>query len=82
EMQDNFVVKPRLVTSLTQKELHERIVQISPTNNFRTHGHTIALTESGKIYAFGMGDKGQLGTKLPSGQSRRTQPKRVNIDLS
>ncbi|XP_031402426.1 ultraviolet-B receptor UVR8-like [Punica granatum] len=79
---DNFVVKPRLVTSLTQKELHERIVQISPTNNFRTHGHTIALTESGKIYAFGMGDKGQLGTKLPSGQSRRTQPKRVNIDLS
>ncbi|OWM76153.1 hypothetical protein CDL15_Pgr009799 [Punica granatum] len=79
EMLDNFVPNPKLATSL--KELDERIVQISPRNNYKWYAHTIALTESGKIFAFRTGNKGQLGSKLPSGQKLRANPEQVNIDL-
>ncbi|KAG1363369.1 RCC1 and BTB domain-containing protein 2-like [Cocos nucifera] len=72
---------PKLVTSL---KITERIVQISPTNmaNFTEAMHTFVLTESGKLYAFGSGDKGQLGIEF-SGQPRiKVYPERVQIDLS
>ena len=44
--------------------------------------HTFALTESGKLFAFGAGDKGQLGTQLGEDQTERGEPERVDIDLS
>lgn len=43
--------------------------------------HTFALMESGKLYAFGGGIKGQLGVKLSEGQERAQNPERVPIDL-
>ncbi|XP_058093822.1 ultraviolet-B receptor UVR8 [Magnolia sinica] len=74
------VLSPELVTSL--KEVKERVVQISLTNSIYWNAHTFALTESGKLYAFGAGDKGQLGIELMAHQSERGIPERVDIDLS
>ncbi|PON91405.1 Regulator of chromosome condensation [Trema orientale] len=75
------VMAPELVTSL--KEVNERVVQIGLTNSIYWNAHTFALTESGKLYAFGSGDKGQLGIGgLPENQSERGNPERVDIDLS
>lgn len=74
------MLSPKLVTSL--KELDEQVVQISPTNSPEMLGHTIALTDSGKVFAFGRGDDGQLGTKLAPGQKERKKPGRIEIDLS
>ncbi|XBH68498.1 hypothetical protein VPH35_096639 [Triticum aestivum] len=37
---------------------------------------------SGKFYAFGAGDKGQLGSELVAQESERGTPERVEIDLS
>lgn len=73
------MLSPELVTSL--KEVKERVVQISLTNSIYWNAHTFALTESGKLYAFGAGDKGQLGTELVNNQSERGNPERVDVDL-
>lgn len=74
------VLTPQLVTSL--KQVNERVVQISLTNSIYWNAHTFALTESGKLYAFGAGDKGQLGIELVNNQTERGNPERVDIDLS
>lgn len=74
------MLSPELVTSLKQK--NERVVQVSLTNSVYWNAHTFALTEAGKLYAFGAGDKGQLGIELLAGQSERGNPERVDIDLS
>ncbi|XP_022891416.1 ultraviolet-B receptor UVR8-like [Olea europaea var. sylvestris] len=74
------VLSPKLVTSL--KQVNERVVQISLTNSIYWNAHTFALTESGKLYAFGAGDKGQLGVELVANQTERPNPEKVEIDLS
>lgn len=74
------VLTPAIVTSLQQ--VNERVVQISLTNSIYWNAHTFALTESGKLYAFGAGDKGQLGIELPANQTERAKPEKVEIDLS
>ncbi|KAK9675483.1 hypothetical protein RND81_11G010100 [Saponaria officinalis] len=74
------VLKPEIVSSL--KNLKERVVQISLTNSIFWNAHTFALTESGKLYAFGAGDKGQLGVKLGENQIERGNPELVDIDLT
>ena len=73
------MLSPELVTSL--KAVKERVVQISLTNSIYWNAHTFALTESGKLYAFGAGDKGQLGMELVNNQSERGNPERVDVDL-
>ncbi|XP_039133407.1 ultraviolet-B receptor UVR8 [Dioscorea cayenensis subsp. rotundata] len=74
------VLSPQLVTSL--KQIKEKVVQISLTNSIYWNAHTFALTDSGNLYAFGAGDKGQLGIELLAQQSERGDPERVDIDLS
>ncbi|KAG6396456.1 hypothetical protein SASPL_142606 [Salvia splendens] len=74
------VLSPELVTSL--KEVKERVVQISLTNSIYWNAHTFALTDSDKLYAFGAGDKGQLGVELAANQTERANPVRVEVDLS
>lgn len=74
------MVTPQLVTSL--KRTNERVVQISLTNSIYWNAHTFALTDSGKLYAFGAGDKGQLGIELVGQQTERGHPERVDLDLS
>lgn len=74
------VLSPELVTSL--KKINERVVQISLTNSIYWNAHTFALTDSGKLYAFGAADKGQLGIELVGQQNERGTPERVDIDLS
>lgn len=74
------VLRPALVTAL--KHIDERVVQISLTNSIYWNAHTFALTESGKLYAFGAGDKGQLGIELVERQSERGYPEQVDLDLS
>ncbi|CAN8266453.1 unnamed protein product [Cochlearia groenlandica] len=74
------VLSPALVTSL--KQGNERVVQVSLTNSIYWNAHTLALTETGKLFAFGAGDKGQLGTELGPNQKERCLPEKVNIDLS
>ncbi|MBA0765898.1 hypothetical protein Gotri_015010 [Gossypium trilobum] len=74
------VLSPELVMSL--KQVNERVVQISLTNSIYWNAHTFALTESGKLYAFGAGDKGQLGIELANNQTERGNPERVDIDLN
>uniref|UniRef100_A0A175YRQ0 RCC1-like domain-containing protein n=1 Tax=Daucus carota subsp. sativus TaxID=79200 RepID=A0A175YRQ0_DAUCS len=74
------VLSPEMVTSL--KQVNERVVQISLTNSIYWNAHTFALTESGKLFAFGAGDKGQLGVELVSNQAERANPERVDVDLS
>ncbi|XP_047937568.1 ultraviolet-B receptor UVR8-like [Salvia hispanica] len=71
------VLSPEIVTSLK-----ERVVQISLTNSIYWNAHTFALTDSDKLYAFGAGDKGQLGVKLAANQTERAIPDRVDVDLS
>ncbi|KAL9374689.1 hypothetical protein Peur_031568 [Populus x canadensis] len=73
------VLSPELVTSL--KEVKERVVQISLTNSVYWNAHTFALTESGKLFAFGAGDKGQLGMELVNNQTERGNPELVDVDL-
>ncbi|KAI9117068.1 hypothetical protein K1719_012067 [Acacia pycnantha] len=74
------VLTPEIVTSL--KRANERVVQISLTNSVYWNAHTFALTESGKLFTFGAGDKGQLGTQLGEDQTERGEPERVDVDLS
>lgn len=73
------MLNPELVTSL--KQINERVVQISLTNSIYWNAHTFALTESGKLYAFGAGDKGQLGIELVANQTERVNPEKVDIHL-
>lgn len=63
------------------KQVKEKVVQISLTNSIHWNAHTFALTESGKLYAFGAGDKGQLGFELMNNQTERVNPEQVDIDL-
>lgn len=74
------VLSPELVTSL--QSMNEKVVQVSLTNSIYWNAHTFALTESGKLYAFGAGDKGQLGSELVTQENERGTPERVEIDLS
>eukprot|EP00249_Psilotum_nudum_P023136 c28757_g2_i3 orf=372-1982(-) len=74
------VLHPELVVSLKQRQ--ERVVQISLTNSVTWNAHTFALTDLGRLYAFGAGDKGQLGTELVDNESERGNPELVDIDLS
>lgn len=74
------VLSPELVTSL--KQMKERVVQISLTNSIYWNAHTFALTDNDKLYAFGAGDKGQLGVELAANQTERANPERVDVDLS
>ncbi|KAG6488381.1 hypothetical protein ZIOFF_049624 [Zingiber officinale] len=74
------VLSPKLVTSL--KNINERVVQISLTNSIYWNAHTFALTDSGKLYAFGAGDKGQLGIELVAQQTESGTPEHVNVNLS
>lgn len=62
--------------------MNERFVQISLTNSIYWNAHTFALAESGKLYAFGAGDKGQLGITLAANQTERGSPEQVDIDLN
>ncbi|KAH0919541.1 hypothetical protein HID58_027201 [Brassica napus] len=74
---------PRLVSSL--KETKERVVHVSLTKSvsFPWTGHTFAMTESGTLYAFGSGGRGQLGVKLGDNVMEREEPAKViGIDLS
>ncbi|KAL6652506.1 hypothetical protein ACP70R_011431 [Stipagrostis hirtigluma subsp. patula] len=78
------VPTPKLVTSLDM--LDEKVAQISATNtwdwpNGDVQAHTFVLTESGKLYSFGGGRKGQLGVKLAAGEETMQSPARVAIDL-
>jgi alpha-tubulin suppressor-like RCC1 family protein len=67
--------------------LNKKIAQISPTNasywlnSDLGHSHTFAVTESGNLYAFGGGVRGQLGVKLADGLERVKDPKLVPIDF-
>jgi alpha-tubulin suppressor-like RCC1 family protein len=85
EEENQGVLAPKLVASLTG--LNERFVQISPTNAYDWHNrrtgvsHTVALSESGKVYAFGGGGSGQLGLKLAEGKEAMP-PLQVDIDLA
>uniref|UniRef100_A0A453C842 RCC1-like domain-containing protein n=1 Tax=Aegilops tauschii subsp. strangulata TaxID=200361 RepID=A0A453C842_AEGTS len=85
EDENQGVLAPKLVASLTG--LNKRFVQISPTNAYDWHNrrtgvsHTVALTESGKVYAFGGGGSGQLGLKLAEGKEAMP-PLQVDIDLA
>ena len=74
------VLRPEIVTSL--RKVNERVVQISLTNSIFWNAHTFALTECSKLYAFGAGDKGQLGVELISNQTERANPECIDIDLS
>uniref|UniRef100_A0A7N0VHT3 RCC1-like domain-containing protein n=1 Tax=Kalanchoe fedtschenkoi TaxID=63787 RepID=A0A7N0VHT3_KALFE len=78
--QRSHVLTPELVASL--KKLGERIVHISITNSVHGEAHTFALAESGKLYAFGAGRRGQLGVKLGANVTERCYPELINIDLS
>ncbi|GFP82103.1 probable E3 ubiquitin-protein ligase herc3 [Phtheirospermum japonicum] len=71
---------PELVTAM--KQANERVIQISPSNCSTWNAHTLALTQSGKLYAFGAGGNGQLGVQLGANQTKRPKPERVMIDLS
>ncbi|KAM0899913.1 hypothetical protein ACQ4PT_020985 [Festuca glaucescens] len=78
------ILAPKLVTSLAG--LEERFVQISSTNagdwvdDKLVLSHTVALTNSGKMYAFGGGSKGQLGVKLAEGKEAMP-PFQVAVDI-
>ena len=74
---------PKLATSIVA--LNEKIAQISATHAWDYQGlasahHTLVLTESGRLYSFGGGTKGQLGVMLVEGQKGRSTPDRVDID--
>ncbi|XP_006653534.2 E3 ubiquitin-protein ligase HERC2-like [Oryza brachyantha] len=73
---------PKFVASLVN--LNEKFVQISPSNTWdwlnEGMSHTIALTESGKLYTFGGGIKGQLGFKLAEDEDTMATPVCVSID--
>lgn len=73
------ISSPTLVASL--KVLNEKIVQIGITNSVYWKGHTFALTESNKLYAFGFGGMGQIGVNL-EGHTITKTPKQLKIDLS
>ncbi|VVA94397.1 unnamed protein product [Arabis nemorensis] len=78
---DENTLIPKLVLSL--KETKERVVHVSLTNSVYWTGHTFALTESGTLYAFGAGDRGQLGVNLGDNLTERAEPaKVVGINLS
>ncbi|XP_047064090.1 ultraviolet-B receptor UVR8-like [Lolium rigidum] len=78
------ILAPKLVTSLAG--LEESFVQFSTTNagdwidDKLVYAHTVALTNSGKMYAFGGGSQGQLGVKLAEGKEAMP-PFQVAVNL-
>uniref|UniRef100_A0ACD5UQT4 Uncharacterized protein n=1 Tax=Avena sativa TaxID=4498 RepID=A0ACD5UQT4_AVESA len=84
ENESGDALTPKLVTLLAG--LDERFVQISTTNasdwvdGRYVCSHTVALTNSGKLYAFGEGKTGQLGVKLSEGKETMP-PIQVAVDL-
>lgn len=78
--QHQNLLSPELVVSFKQRQ--ERVVQISLTNTETWNAHALALTDSARLYAFGAGDKGQLGTELLDNESERGNPELVDIDLN
>ncbi|XP_010415359.1 PREDICTED: E3 ubiquitin-protein ligase HERC2 isoform X1 [Camelina sativa] len=78
---DEDTLTPKLVSSL--KGTKERVVHVSLTNAGNWNGHTMVMTESGTLYAFGTGDRGQLGVELGDNLKEREEPAKVaGIDLS
>lgn len=78
---DENTLTPKLVSSL--KDTKERMVHVSLTNSGNGTGHTFAMTESGTLYAFGAGNRGQLGVELGENLTERAEPAKVaGIDLS
>jgi len=82
-VEKDTVLTPKLATSIIA--LNEKIAQISATHAWDYQGlasahHTLVLTESGRLYSFGGGTKGQLGVMLVEGQKGRSTPDRVDID--
>ena len=73
------MLSPKLVLPLKEQGAH--VVHISLTNTETCNAHTLALTDSGKIYAFGAGDKGQLGIELLDNGSERGMPELVDVDI-
>ncbi|KAH7295948.1 hypothetical protein KP509_26G000900 [Ceratopteris richardii] len=73
------LLSPELVLPLKQRQ--EKVVQISLTNTETCNAHTLALTQSGRLYAFGAGDKGQLGMELLNDENERGMPELVDINL-
>lgn len=83
DAENEDVLPPKPATLLA--DLNERFVQISPTsaynwNNAEQPHHTVALAESGIVYAFGGGSMGQLGVKLVEGKEAMPTPVQVAID--
>ncbi|KAL0731220.1 hypothetical protein Bca4012_027314 [Brassica carinata] len=75
---DENTLTPKLISSL-----RERVVHVSLTNSVSWAGHTFAMTESGTVYAFGTGDRGQLGVELSDDVTERAEPEKVvGLDLS
>ncbi|KFK41183.1 hypothetical protein AALP_AA2G096500 [Arabis alpina] len=78
---DENTLTPKLVSSL--KKTKERVVHVSLKNSVYWTGHTFEMTESGTLYVFGVGDRGQLGVELGDSSTERVKPtKVVGIDLS
>ncbi|CAH2065981.1 unnamed protein product [Thlaspi arvense] len=78
---DENTLTPKLVSSLNDTK--ERMVHVSLTNSVSSTSHTFAMAESGTVYAFGAGDRGQLGVELDENLTERAEPaKVVGIDLS
>ena len=82
-MEKDTVLTPKLATSIVA--LNEKIAQISATHAWDYQGlasahHTLVLTESGRLYSFGGGEKGQLGVKLVEELGGRYKPGRGDID--
>ncbi|KAH7282272.1 hypothetical protein KP509_35G022800 [Ceratopteris richardii] len=74
------VMLPRLVNAFKNKG--EEIVYVNLTSCVTWDAHTFAITKSNKLYAFGSGDKGQLGLDILDDNSEKYWPELVNIDLS
>ncbi|CAM8956549.1 unnamed protein product [Rhodiola kirilowii] len=76
------ILIPKPVTSL--KKLNERIVHVSVTDSHTDsaewEAHTLVITESGKVYAFGTGGSGQLGFEVVP-HNGVCSPQQVHIDL-
>ncbi|MCO5607280.1 hypothetical protein L7F22_061473 [Adiantum nelumboides] len=74
------VMLPRLVSAFRSKG--EKVVHVSLTSCVTWDAHTFAITKSNKLYAFGSGDKGQLGLDINDDNYEKCWPELVNIDLS
>ncbi|KAH7421339.1 hypothetical protein KP509_13G051700 [Ceratopteris richardii] len=74
------VMLPSLVSAFKNKG--EKVAHVSLTSCVTWDAHTFAITQSNKLYAFGSGDKGQLGLDIQDDDYEKCSPELVNIDLS